>query len=214
MPEKVIDETRLLSTSELAQMHQMEVLLRISRTAAALETLDEILVQLVEVISSELHAERSTIFLNDAETQELYSRVAQGNMRREIRILNTSGLAGHVFTRGEGVIVDDAYADERFNRSIDEQTGFVTRNLICVPIRIHLQEASRHLSYPRSRPCGGQGKKRARGNLRGAGPLHRRDIPEPDGSGEPFPRRSEALSAAAMGCSHGVLQPGAGVAPQ
>jgi len=135
MSAKGIDKSEVLSTSDLARMHQMEVLLRISKTAAALETLDEILLQLVEVISSELHAERSTIFLNDAETEELYSRVAQGNMRREIRILNTSGLAGHVFTQAQGVIVDDAYADERFNRSVDEQTGFMTRNLICVPIR-------------------------------------------------------------------------------
>ena len=135
MPAKGIDQPEVLSTTDVARMHQMEVLLRISKTAAALETLDEILVQLVEVISSELNAERSTIFLNDGETQELYSRVAQGNMRREIRILNTSGLAGHVFTQEKAFIVDDAYADERFNRSVDEQTGFVTRNLICVPIK-------------------------------------------------------------------------------
>jgi adenylate cyclase len=74
------------------------------------------------------------LFLNDAETNELYSRVAQGNSSREIRLLNNSGVAGHVFTTGEGVIIDDAYADPRFNRTIDEQTGFVTRNILCVPI--------------------------------------------------------------------------------
>jgi adenylate cyclase len=33
-------------------------------------------------------------------TNELYSRVAQGNIQREIRILNTSGVAGHVYTSG------------------------------------------------------------------------------------------------------------------
>lgn len=49
-----------------------------------------------------------------------------GNFMREIRILNTSGVAGYVFTKGEGVIIPDAYADPRFNRNIDEQTGFVT----------------------------------------------------------------------------------------
>ena len=36
---------------------------------------------------------------------------------------------------GKGVVVPDAYADERFNRSIDEQTGFVTKSLLCAPIR-------------------------------------------------------------------------------
>jgi adenylate cyclase len=89
----------------------------------------------VEVTTEELDAERGTLFLNDAETGELFSRVAQGNIQREIRFLNHTGIAGHVFTTGEPVIIADAYADARFNRSIDEQTGFVTRNILCVPIK-------------------------------------------------------------------------------
>jgi hypothetical protein len=40
--------------------------------------------------------------MNDAATNELYSRIAQGNIQREIRILNTSGVAGHVFSTGGG----------------------------------------------------------------------------------------------------------------
>src|SRR5262249_55594750 len=78
---------------------------------------------------------RSTIFLNDSATNELFSRVAQGHLKREIRMLNTSGIAGHVFTTDEPLIIHDPYADPRFNSSIDEQTGFVTRNIVCVPIR-------------------------------------------------------------------------------
>ena len=83
----------------------------------------------------EVGAERRTLFLNDEKTGELYSRVAQGTFQREIRILNTTGIAGHVFTEREALIVHDAYNDDRFNRSVDEQTGFVTRNILCVPIR-------------------------------------------------------------------------------
>ena len=30
---------------------------------------------------------------------------------------------------------DDVYGDERFNREIDQQTGFTTRSVLCVPIR-------------------------------------------------------------------------------
>jgi adenylate cyclase len=43
-----------------------------------------------------------------------------------------------VFTSGEGLVIDDAYADERFNKGIDEKTGFTTRNLVCAPIRTAL----------------------------------------------------------------------------
>ena len=117
------------------RLRQVELLLEVSRRMAAYETLDEILTALVEVTTEELDAERGTLFLNDAETGELFSRIAQGNIQREIRFLNHTGIAGHVYTTGEAVIIDDAYADARFNRSVDEQTGFVTRNILCVPIR-------------------------------------------------------------------------------
>lgn len=112
-----------------------ELLLSISQKMSGMDSLDEVLTGLVAVTTTELNAERGTLFLNDAETNELCSRVAQGNFHREIRLLNNSGIAGHVFTTGEGVIIDDAYADPRFNRTIDEQTGFVTRSVLCVPIR-------------------------------------------------------------------------------
>ena len=68
-------------------------------------------------------------------TGELYSRVAQGGLTREIRILNTAGIAGAVFQNGAGEIVHDAYADDRFDSSVDEQTGFTTKNIVCAPVR-------------------------------------------------------------------------------
>ena len=83
----------------------VELLLEVSRRMAAYDTLDDVLRALVEMTTAELDAERGTLFLNDAETNELYSRVAQGNIRREIRILNTSGIAGYVFTSGESVLI-------------------------------------------------------------------------------------------------------------
>jgi adenylate cyclase len=102
---------------------------------ASYGTLDEVLQALVEMTTAELNAERGSLFLNDPDTSELYSRVAQGNIQREIRILNSSGVAGYVYTSGEALIIHDAYADDRFNRSIDEQTGFTTHNILCVPIK-------------------------------------------------------------------------------
>ena len=90
---------------------------------------------LVVITTRELGAERGTLFLNDAQTSELYSRVAQGNFKREIRILNSVGIAGHVFSSGEGIIIHDAYADDRFNRSVDEQTGFTTKSILCAPVK-------------------------------------------------------------------------------
>ena len=117
------------------RLRHLELLLEVTRRMASYGTLDQVLQALVEMTTAELNAERGSLFLNDPDTNELYSRVAQGNIQREIRILNTSGVAGYVYTAGEALIIHDAYADDRFNRSIDEQTGFTTRNILCVPIR-------------------------------------------------------------------------------
>lgn len=114
---------------------EAELLLDISQRISTMDSLDAVLKMLVEMATSKLNAERGSLFLNDPNTNELYSRVAMGNFMREIRILNTNGIAGYVFTTGEGVIIPDAYADPRFNRHVDEQTGFVTRNILCVPIK-------------------------------------------------------------------------------
>lgn len=123
------------SRSQRTKLRRAEMLLGISREVAGIESLDAVLETLVEITSRETGCERSTIFLNDAQTGELYSRVAQGEGRREIRLLNTSGIAGHVFTTGEGLIIDDAYSDPRFNAAIDRQTGFETKSVLCAPIR-------------------------------------------------------------------------------
>jgi adenylate cyclase len=116
-------------------MSQAELLLSVSNRLAAHQTLDEQLQTLVEMTNSVLGVERGTLFLNDNHTGELYSRVAQGEVRREIRIMNTTGIAGHVYTSGTGMIIHDAYKHELFNRSIDEQTGFQTKSILCAPVR-------------------------------------------------------------------------------
>jgi adenylate cyclase len=125
----------MTSADQKRRLREVELLLEVSRKMSVTDSLDEVLNTLLDATTSELNAERGTLFLNDYETNELYSRVAQGSFRREIRILNTSGVAGHVFTTGQGAIVHDAYSDPRFNRSVDERTGYVTKNILCVPIK-------------------------------------------------------------------------------
>ena len=123
------------AADERKRLRHAELLLEVTRRMASFGSLDEILGGLVEMTTSELGAERGSLFLNDPDTNELYSRVAQGNIQREIRLLNNTGVAGFVFTSGESMLINDPYSDDRFNRSIDEQTGFTTRNILCVPIR-------------------------------------------------------------------------------
>ena len=135
LPVRRVGAVRKTGDQSRHRLKLLELLLEVSRKMAAFDSLDDVLHALLEMTTAEVDAERGSLFLNDPATNELYSRVAQGNIKREIRLLNTTGIAGHVFTSGESVIIHDAYNDPRFNRSIDEQTGFVTRDILCVPIK-------------------------------------------------------------------------------
>ena len=112
-----------------------ELLLAINRKISSLTDLNEILFHIIAEVVSELNAERGSLFLNDPSTGELYSRVAQGELTREIRFLNTSGIAGSVYHSKDSEIIHDVMVDQRFNKSIDERTGFTTKSIICTPIR-------------------------------------------------------------------------------
>ena len=114
---------------------KFDVLFSTMRRVAGRDSLDEIFDSLVELTSDQVGCERSSILLNDVESGELFSRAAQGLVRRELRFGNTEGIAGRTFTSGESVVVQDAYSDPQFNKAMDQATGFVTRSLLCVPLR-------------------------------------------------------------------------------
>ena len=130
MADKKDNQNKSKRTSRFSDM-----LLQVTNDLAKTKSLDEALETLVKITTSTIGAERGTIFLNDASSGELYSRIAQGNFRREIRILNTKGVAGWVFSKNQGVIIHDAYKDERFNKAVDVRTGFRTKSILCAPLR-------------------------------------------------------------------------------
>lgn len=109
------DGTAARISDEAKRLHLAETLVRVTRTVSALETLDEMLAALVELTTRETDADRGTLFLNDPATGELYARVAQGEQTREIRFHNSTGIAGRVFTTREPLVINDPYADARFN---------------------------------------------------------------------------------------------------
>jgi adenylate cyclase len=124
-----------LFIDKLAELlRQTSGLLLVSRRMSDSLSLDVLLPRMVELISDFLEAERCTIFLHDRETDELFTKAAVG-LKSEVRIPSDRGIVGAVFKSREPLIVDDAYADPRFNQEIDLQTGFRTRNLLCVPLR-------------------------------------------------------------------------------
>jgi len=81
-----------------------------------------------------MESERSTVFLHDDKTNQLWSLVGVGLKKREIRIPSDYGVAGWVFQHRTPVTVNDAYKDPRFYSEVDKKSRFRTKNIICIPL--------------------------------------------------------------------------------
>ena len=73
------------------------------------------------------------------EDNSLMFKIVKGE--KSLELLGTSipkgrGIAGWVAQHGQPLVVTDAEADERFNPEVDSITGFQTRSVLCVPLKM------------------------------------------------------------------------------
>ncbi len=115
-------------------------LVKIGQAVAAEKDIDKLMQTIAEEARNAVQADRCTVFLYDKETDELWSKVALGLGSQELRFNASQGIAGSVFRTGEIINIKDAYADDRFNKEIDSKTGYVTKTILCMPIRNIEQE--------------------------------------------------------------------------
>jgi len=114
------------------RLRDLEGLLSITRAMAAQPDLAQLLVLLTRESSKVLHVERSSLWMIDTNTGDLFTRVAEGV--DEIRVPKGAGIVGAVAESGDLVLIPDAYKDARFNPEVDRKTGFKTREILCVPL--------------------------------------------------------------------------------
>ncbi len=115
-------------------------LVKIGQAVAAEKDIDKLMQTIAEEARNAVQADRCTVFLYDKETDELWSKVALGLGSQELRFNASQGIAGTVFRTGEIVNIKDAYSDSRFNKEVDLKTGYVTKTILCMPIRNIEQE--------------------------------------------------------------------------
>ena len=117
-------------------------LIELSRRLAATGDLQSILSTVIDALRDLLDADRATVFEFDPKTNELFTQVAHGigdadDAPSVIRIPMGAGIAGAAATSKSIVNIPDAYADERFNRAVDQRTGYRTRTILAIPLLDH-----------------------------------------------------------------------------
>ena len=117
------------------QIRDLRALLEISKAMAGEHSLDNLLQIIVQKADEVMEADRCTLFLYDESRNELWSKIAEQLVGlREIRFPVDVGIAGEVVTTRTACNIPDAYADRRFNRDFDLQTGYRTQSILCVPM--------------------------------------------------------------------------------
>ncbi|MFH0710691.1 MAG: GAF domain-containing protein [Pseudomonadota bacterium] len=99
---------------------------------AQLDTIDTTLPSIAEEAKAIINAQRCSIFIVDHSTDMLWTKLSDGIGR--IAIALDSGIVGLCVSTEQSVIVNNPYEDSRFLSKIDEKSGFVTQNILAIPI--------------------------------------------------------------------------------
>mmetsp|Transcript_89782 Transcript_89782/g.159629 ORF Transcript_89782/g.159629 Transcript_89782/m.159629 type:complete len:921 (+) Transcript_89782:81-2843(+) len=79
----------------------------------------------------QLTADRASLYLIDNENDELYIQAGEITLK----LPKAQGIAGACATNKQVINIPDAYQDERFNREVDQRTGYRTQTILCTPIK-------------------------------------------------------------------------------
>ena len=109
------------------------------------DNLDTILIHIKDSIATLFEAERITIYLVDSKRNLLISKVKSGTEIQQIVVtISDASLAGYCSITGSIINIKNAYdshelrmigSNLKFDDSWDKKTGFVTRQVLCVPMK-------------------------------------------------------------------------------
>ena len=117
----------------------MQACLEIGKSLTSTFEIQKILELIMSKVSSLIPAKNWSLLLEDEETGRLRFEIAVGLEKEKIagiRIQSGEGIAGSVFQTGIPIFIHDAQNDIRFSRKVDEETGFVTESIFCVPVQV------------------------------------------------------------------------------
>lgn len=120
----------------------LDLLYEVSTSVHSIDNLNVMLRRILSKIKAVFGIEGASIALHDAKKGEFYfirtaeeQRDGTGKGMDRMRFPDDYGVAGWVLRRQQSVMIDDVATDERFASNLDIQKEFVTRSMICVPLK-------------------------------------------------------------------------------
>ncbi len=122
------------------RIRRLSMCMEVSRLISSSLNLGEVLDRIMTTSRKLMQADASSLMLLDEKSGDLVFQVAQGQvgerLREGFRLPKGQGIAGCVCQSGEPILVEDAYKDPRFHKDFDERTGYRTRSILCVPLKL------------------------------------------------------------------------------
>lgn len=121
------------------QLEEVAFLHRTGQALAASLEMEDVLQSLLDSVRAHFGVEAASVALVDEQTRELVFRVATGGAADRVvgvRLKPGQGIAGWVAQSGLPLVVPSVEQDSRWYSGVDQQTGFRTRAIVAVPIRL------------------------------------------------------------------------------
>jgi Nif-specific regulatory protein len=131
---------KLMKTRSSNSDSPIDHLKEISTWVASVLDLDDLLEHIINTATRMVQAKASSLLLLDQKTRKLYFKVATGEKKEEVRKYEINlgqGIAGFVAEKGEPLLIPDVNTDPRWDKRISESTGFQTRSIACVPMKVN-----------------------------------------------------------------------------
>jgi len=130
--------------SEIARLSQkvarLRTLIEVNALISSSLEIDTILENVMTISKKVMNADASSLMRVDEKTNELIYQVAQGavgeKLKQEFRLKMGQGIAGTVAEEGEPLLLEDAYTHPKFHRAHDDATGYRTKSMITVPLKV------------------------------------------------------------------------------
>ena len=109
------------------------VFLALARSRSSDDSFQKVLDIIIESVYKLVEAEYVSIYVCDHHRREL-TLVASKDGFQGLTIDFGQGIAGHVASTGESVMIRDCYSDSRFDQKMDKVAQHRTKSMLCVPI--------------------------------------------------------------------------------
>lgn len=119
--------------------NEIQILAALSELMGTSMPFEEVIATAMRFTSAMMRADGSSLLLVNRKEGNLSFYIALGEKAEQLKNITLDqgeGIAGFVAETGVPIVVADVSRERRFSKRVDQTTGFKTRSIACVPLRV------------------------------------------------------------------------------